>query len=89
MGGEKRRERLLVHPRTLHRCLRSPVNKETEKLANVGNHCLSCQQKKKTNGSVVRGGGRERECPVGDFDHSAEHGPDLMASTFTHDGVWQ
>lgn len=50
MWREERRERLLVHSRTLRRCLHSPVDKETKKLANVGNRCLSCQWKKKTNG---------------------------------------
>lgn len=31
----------------------------------------------------------EKERPVGEFDHPAERGPDLVASTFTHDEVWK
>lgn len=34
-------------------------------------------------------GKRERKCPAGYSDHSAEHSSDLLASTFTHEGLWK
>lgn len=34
-------------------------------------------------------GRRERKYPVSYSDHSVEHSSDLLASTFTHEGLWK
>lgn len=76
-GKERRRERNYLCIQE-HCAVVSPANKETKKLANVGNRCHSCQWRKKTN--VPRGGEkgerrkrktRRESAPDGNSDHSA------------------
>lgn len=72
----------------------STANKETKKLANVGNRCHSCQWKKKEKTNVP--GKKKEEKKTG------EKVPGLVIlitrqntdvtpwpSTFTHDGLWK
>jgi len=67
----------------------SSATKKKKKLVTVGNRWHSRQFKLKhmlPNEGKKKG---EKSASVGVFDNSAEHGTDLMASTFTHDGLWK
>lgn len=72
----------------------SAANKETKKLANVGNRCHSCRRRRKTNvpGKRKKEKKRKTEEKVRRLVILiTRQNADLtsVASTFTHDGVWK